>query len=395
MNVAPLRWAAFTCDTAGIVIDVFEDRIALFPEDPRGRPLIAFFDDGSSDKIFRLFDHLQRRGALFDWEVDACAEHASLDTLRLSAAIVSDKTVIIATPFDVGCDEVLDDMTSLPHEYLRALRPSVESEERKNRTPDGLTLLSAVNNDLSILQRELANKNAELRRAIEANNELLGMVAHDLRGPLHGILLNCQLLGITMPVQAGAQKKLLDGIENSAQSMSRLIANALDHAAIEAGMLQLSLERLDVAKVTSNVIDIWRGAAEQKSTELFLEIEQQPLHAHLDLSKFEQILGNLIANAIRYCAPGARVSIGLSREDTDVVLRVDDNGPGIPAELRDTLFQPFRNAGQGTAGERGTGLGLAIARKMVEGHNGTIECASEPGRGTSFCVRLPIDPSAK
>jgi signal transduction histidine kinase len=112
----------------------------------------------------------------------------------------------------------------------------------------------------------------------------------------------------------------------------------------------------------------------------------------LDRAKMEQVLNNLISNAIKYSPSDTTVDVRLYREHGKAVLSVRDRGQGIPEDELDALFEPFATTSvQGTAGERSTGLGLVIAKRIVEGHGGEIEVESEVGEGSNFVVTLPVD----
>jgi hypothetical protein len=135
-----------------------------------------------------------------------------------------------------------------------------------------------------------------------------------------------------------------------------------------------------------------RVLASNKDIEIQTAIDGPLPKMRLDPDKIEQVLNNLISNAIKYSHPNSTITVQLTREDTHVLLSVQDEGQGIPAEDIDKLFKPFqRTSVQSTAGEKSTGLGLVIVKRIVKGHGGKIWVESEVGEGSTFFVSLPFN----
>jgi signal transduction histidine kinase len=180
-------------------------------------------------------------------------------------------------------------------------------------------------------------------------------------------------------------------INTNGELMLKLINDLLDVAKIESGRLDLELATGDLCGLIEENLTMNRMLAEKKGIRLDFAPEYGMPLFRFDRGKVEQVLNNLISNALKFSATGTAVTVQASRVNGTVVVSVRDHGQGIPAEELDKLFKPFsKTSVRGTAGERSTGLGLAICRKIVEGHHGRIWAESEPGKGSTFSFALPV-----
>ncbi len=175
--------------------------------------------------------------------------------------------------------------------------------------------------------------------------------------------------------------------------MLQMVEDLLDVSAIESGRLVLSPKPTDLVALIDRNVALNTILAEGKQIRLSFQHDQSPPSVLLDPVKTEQVLNNLISNAVKFSHPGSQVAIGLDQQEDQVVISVRDEGQGIPADELDRLFKWFgRTSVRGTEGERSTGLGLAIARRIVEGHQGRMWVESQVGEGSTFYVALPIHP---
>ncbi len=238
---------------------------------------------------------------------------------------------------------------------------------------------------------ELSQKNAELEQLNAQKAQLLGIATHELRNPLQFILTYSEfLLDEAADVLTERQIQFLLLIRSSSEFMASLVNDLLDVAKIEAGELKLDLQLTDLVSLVRRNISLNRVLAEKRDVDLQLHDEPLPMMA-LDPVKAEQVLNNLISNAIKYAPAGTVVDVRLSRDDDSVLLSVQDHGPGIPADELESVFQPFETTSvKSLSGEQGTGLGLAIAQRIVQGHRGEIWVESEVGEGATFYLSLPI-----
>jgi signal transduction histidine kinase len=244
-----------------------------------------------------------------------------------------------------------------------------------------------------IAEAEIAQKNAELAGLNTLKNQFLGMAAHDLRNPLTVVNTASSFLldDSSRLLSAEQRQDFIRRINANGEFMLKLINDLLDVAKIESGRLDLELATGDLCGLIEENLTMNRILAEKKSIRLDFTPECGLPLSRFDRGKVEQVLNNLISNALKFSAPGTAVTVQASRVNDSVVVSVRDHGQGIPAEELDKLFKPFgKTTVRGTAGEKSTGLGLAICRKIVEGHGGRIWAESEPGKGSTFSFSLPV-----
>jgi PAS domain S-box-containing protein len=256
----------------------------------------------------------------------------------------------------------------------------------------------AVNiTDRKLAETEIRQKNAELVELNEEKNRLLGMAAHDLRNPLSIVNTASAFLldDASRSLPEAKRTEFLRRINSGSRFMLKLIDDLLDVAKIEAGRLDLELREGDLCALIEENLTINRMLADNKSIRLDFAPESGLPPLRFDRAKIEQVLSNLVGNAVKFSTPGTAVTVQALRVDGSVVVSVRDQGQGIPAEELDQLFKPFgRTSVHGTAGEKSTGLGLAICRRIVEGHGGRIWAESELGKGSVFSFSLPVaDPA--
>lgn len=229
----------------------------------------------------------------------------------------------------------------------------------------------------------------------DLKNKFLGMVAHDLRNPLAVIrgyanLFEDGSLGGLAP----GQKRSIRIILKHCDKMLSMIRDLLDISVIESGNLTIERKETDLtAYLKENVQD---GAllAKAKSIELVLEIPGNLPKVSMDPNRIDQVINNLITNAIKFSEPQSRIILRAALLEGAVAISVTDQGQGIPREEISKMFRYFgRTNVFPTAGEKSTGLGLAIARRVVEAHGGKIGVESQPGKGSTFTFTLPLKPS--
>jgi PAS domain S-box-containing protein len=242
-------------------------------------------------------------------------------------------------------------------------------------------------------QAQLEQQNVELAQLNELKNQLLDMADHDLRNPLSLVsTASAFLLDDTNRLLPEIKRTdFLRRINSSSTFMLKLIDDLLDMVKTEAGRLDLKLEDGDLRGLIEENLALNRIAADKKGIRLDFTPESGLPAFGFDRGKVEQVLNNLISNALKFSESGTAITVQASRVNGTVVVSVRDQGQGIPAEELEKLFKPFsKTTVRSTAGEKGTGLGLAICRKIVEGHHGRIWAESEPGKGSNFSFSLPV-----
>jgi PAS domain S-box-containing protein len=237
----------------------------------------------------------------------------------------------------------------------------------------------------------LAVDNARLywasRRAIQARDEVLGVVAHDLRTPLGTIVLAAEgMLGSLDPSQAEAHRRV-QAIQRAAAHMDKLVEDLLDQQAIERGRLEISPRSWPARLLVDDVAEEHASRIEAASLSLELALPATLPEIHADRDRVRQVFGNLLANALKFTPPGGRITLGARLRDDDVCFFVRDTGTGMTPDAMRHLFDRYWQARR--EDRRGVGLGLAIAKGIVEAHGGTIWATSTPGEGTTVQFTLP------
>lgn len=282
------------------------------------------------------------------------------------------------------------------NEQANALRSAAKAlalaaQEGTRGEDDLLDEFSRVNNELATLQRELARKNARLVRLDEQKNRLLGMAAHDLRSPLGVVQSYSEFLrDEAMEHLDEEQREFVEAIWDASRFMLSIIDDLLDVTQIEAGTLRLELAETDLVDLVQRNVALNRVLASRKDIRLELAVPGEPVPMAVDSRKIQQVLNNLVSNAIKHSHGGSTVWIAVEASADEARLTVRDEGEGIAEEDIPRLFQPFGRASKrGTSGEPSTGLGLAIVRRIVEGHGGQVSLESALGKGSAFTVSLP------
>lgn len=222
-----------------------------------------------------------------------------------------------------------------------------------------------------------------------ARRNLFADVAHELRHPL--ALLRGRLESIQDGVLPMDAEQLLL-LEDDVIALSRLVDDLRDLSLAEVGQLRLDLAPIDLRAFTQELAADLTPVAEDRRTALAFQIAPGIPPVPGDAARLRQVLVNLLTNALRHTPEGGRVTLSARPEQGQIVITVADTGEGIPPERLAHIFERFYRVSQARsrADGGGTGLGLAIVRSLVELHGGTVEAASEPGRGATFTIRLPL-----
>lgn len=254
----------------------------------------------------------------------------------------------------------------------------------------GVTIAAALRVDALLRQfderdlrqrRELETRARELEAALKAREEVVAVVSHDLKNPLNAISLREQLLEESRSAEATAHAA---AVRRTVASMQRLIADLLDAARLDAGQLRLDLRPGSVAVVVNDIIESMAPLTSGRSLTITSSVAPD-LSAIMDKERIAQVLGNLVANAVKFTPSGA-VTVGCERREGELVVSVVDTGAGIAPEVLPHVFERFYTT---ALGPQGTGLGLNIVKRLVEAHGGRVWAASEPGKGSTFSFSLP------
>ena len=248
-----------------------------------------------------------------------------------------------------------------------------------------------LNHELGNLSRELTQKNAELAWLNEQKTQFLGMATHDLRKPAGLILSYAEMLAeeASESLQED-QLQLLDTIRASAERMKRVIDDFLDVAMIESGKLNLDLGAVDIEELVRSPLLLVSKSASRRGVVITTDLAPAGQRLRVDGQKIEQVITNLLSNAVEHSPDGATVRVGSRRDGEGMRFSVTDEGKGFSEEERARLFTAFAGAGgRKKDGERSIGLGLAISRRIVEAHGGRMMAESATGKGATVAFTLP------
>jgi signal transduction histidine kinase len=279
-----------------------------------------------------------------------------------------------------------------------------QTRQQRRWAEDDIDLLTAVAMQIGSTL-ENARLISELREANRLKDEFLATLSHELRTPLTAIKGWVDLLSENDALEF--DEELADGIDvikNSAASLTQLISDLLDLSRIQRRVLRLDRRPSDINLVIMDAAQVVRPSAVSRHQELRLELEQNLPVASIDPHRMQQVIWNLFNNAVKFTPEGGRIiarsrlidSSGIMLADDEdeplswIVIEVEDNGDGIPAEFLPYVWDRFRQAdSSSTRRHGGLGIGLALVKELVEAHGGQVAAKSE-GRGATFTVRLPL-----
>lgn len=387
-------------DARGKLCEVIEDAGGLFGPEDVGGLIATRIDRASAGKFFQFLAEVRGRKAAYSWEVNLVVD-GKARAVFLTGVQSGERVLVVGAFSRDAVGRYLEELVAMNSEhttYFRTLLRELSTEKReKIRALDELT---EMNNQLVNLQRELQMKNKMLdqqsrvlEKLNEEKNRFLGMAAHDLRNPI-GVIIN--LSGILL--EDGDQSSPADIAEfskiihESGRFMLRMLEDLLDVSVIESGNLKLVSGTHNVVEVLRRNVEMNALLAREKDISLEFHAPCESFFVDLDRGKLDQVVNNLISNAIKFSERGSAVEVLLALEAKSVVVSVRDHGQGIPPEEVEGIFSEFvTTSAKSTEGEKSTGLGLMIAQKIIKAHGGRIWVESVLGEGTTFSISIPHD----
>ena len=411
---------ALFCDRRGIIVDVLYDGLGIGCTALIGRSFTSIVDSASTDKAGRFLDALLNRHTAFNWQFSLSAA-GRLIGLHFSGSASDNGILLVGATSRSDGVRLYEALLSTHGEWngqYDGLLKAMPVRDKAEAATDFYDEISRINNELVTTQRELAQKNFELERlaaenarlydeaqaALRLRNEFLSSLTHDLKTPLSTILGVAQLLvrRITRRGTLDPQDVLakLEQIETITLTMTGQINRLLEVARLQLGE-SLSIERRPVdlvalaRRVSANLEPTSAGPS------IAVAATVPALVGQWDIRQLERLLNNLISNAIKYSPDGGQITVEVGTEEAReqrpslAVLKISDQGMGIPEADLPFVFEPFHRA-RNTAGRiSGTGIGLTSVRQIVEQHEGTISVTSKEGVGTTFTVHLPLAPTTE
>ena len=234
---------------------------------------------------------------------------------------------------------------------------------------------------------DIREKNVAIEKAGAFKNEILGMVAHDLRNPIAAI----ETLTMMMEMEEvdNDTRENLEMIKTSCVKARGIIADLLD-AANNENINIIETQRTELNYFLKGIINEWKVQKEAKNNIVLISSKSQ-VFVEINAEKFQRVMDNLITNALKFSKNNNKIEIYLSAKNGKAIIQVRDYGLGIPAEMLPHIFERFSKARRpGIRGEQSTGLGLSISQQIIENHRGTIDVTSEEKKGSTFSIQLPL-----
>ncbi|MBU1377403.1 MAG: response regulator [Alphaproteobacteria bacterium] len=274
-------------------------------------------------------------------------------------------------------------------------RPDVSAEEGRDDEIGVLARALSAERDktetvLASLEERVQERTAQLERANTEKSRFLANMSHELRTPLNGVIAISETLSRQQDTPKG--KELAELIVSSGRLLERVLTDILDFSKIEAGEIKLSRDEFSMTTLVSRIAELHRASAETKGLDFAWSVAPEADRRFAgDTVRLTQVLSNLLSNAVKFTEAG-EVRLEVDAAGGTVGFTVADTGIGFSEEVRERLFRRFEQADASIRRRfGGTGLGLAISRSLVELMDGSIEVASEPGRGSTFSVQVPLE----
>ncbi|WP_159703527.1 ATP-binding protein [Massilia sp. 9I] len=241
------------------------------------------------------------------------------------------------------------------------------------------------------IEEDVRRLAAEASEASRRKSEFLAVLAHELRNPMAPIRTGLEVMRMR-PDSAETVNRVREMLERQTRQMTHLVDDLLDVARITSGKIEIRKQLADLNQLVSSAVETCAPAVQRARHELSVELHQGALLLHLDPTRIAQVIGNLLGNAVKYTPPGGRIRIEVTQEGSEAVVRVSDNGIGIPAESLQSVFEMFNQVGRNMGyAQGGLGIGLSLVKQLAALHEGSVAVASEgSGKGSVFTLRLPI-----
>lgn len=266
----------------------------------------------------------------------------------------------------------------------------VEAVRMSDGSLAGFVKIARDRSDLRGRIESLANELAAAHGQAQRSKAFLRTLGHELRNPLAPLQMAAHIIRRT--TDRGAIERSVDTILSQVATIARLADDLMEATRMDSGQARLQLQRIDLRALVQQVSDSFQALAAEKSLSVEVVQPQSPLFVNADAPRLQQVLLNLLSNALKYTPPAGRVWVKTTQEGNEVLLRVEDTGMGIPPDVLPRIFDLFtRDASAVDSDPHGLGIGLAMVRQIVSLHGGSVQARSSGrGRGTEFTVRLPV-----
>ncbi|WML53927.1 ATP-binding protein [Neobacillus sp. PS3-12] len=288
------------------------------------------------------------------------------------------------------------DTESIPSKVMELFKQAVDTEkdqigEISLQGQHWVILVSPLYSNQFIRGAVAVVRNmTEERKLDKLRKDFIANVSHELRTPISMLQGYSEAIVDDVAETEEEKKEMAKVIYDESLRMGRLVNELLDLARMEAGHIQLTIEEVDLSSFINRIIRKFQGIAKENEINISANISEEITHFSFDPDRIEQVLTNLIDNAIRHTPKGGYVAVTIIRDEKGIHMEVKDSGSGIPEEDLPFVFERFYKADKArTRGRSGTGLGLAIAKNIIDAHRGQISVQSKLGQGTTFSFFLP------
>lgn len=383
------------CTLEGIIEKIIHNNYNKEIYPVKNSLFINLFENGSIQDALNFLLEIKNNNLVFDKDLIIKTLNEN-KKMNFGGALLNDRIIILGSNSIVNVEKLFAGLMLINNEQTNVIRSLTKSQQSQNLNDDNLTEIlnkyTQLNNELIDTKRELVKKNAELLQLNIIKNQFIGMAAHDLRNPLGNILNYSEFLEEETANLTEDQIEIIHEIKSLSFFMLNLVTDLLDVSSIESGEIILHEKEIDLITIAQKIIYINKISADKKNIKITLNSDIQSLTLIADKEKIEQVLTNLITNAIKFSFNNSEIKINIKIKESNALVTVKDEGQGIKENEINLLFKPFqRTSSKSTGGEKSTGLGLFIVRKIVEAHNGKVWVESEYKKGSCFNFTLPIN----
>jgi signal transduction histidine kinase len=322
-------------------------------------------------------------------ELGSLGRFSQLKLDFLERAAVSVALALTAAEARARIDQLLEEAQTQAQELAAQQE---ELRQVNERLEEQARALVSQKDSLLATETVLRQKAAELERASRYKSEFLANMSHELRTPLNSSLLLAKLLSDNKQGNLTAEQvKYAQSISSAGNDLLTLINDILDLSKIEAGKVELVIEQVPLARIINQLKHRFEPLIAEKKLWFDVSVEPGcPEVLETDAQRLQQVLTNLLSNAAKFVPAGqGRVTVTLASDARAARIEVQDNGPGVPFEQQQLVFEKFRQGGDASNRPQGTGLGLPISRQIVEHFGGRMWLRSAPGQGACFGFELP------
>jgi Na+/proline symporter/nitrogen-specific signal transduction histidine kinase len=366
-----------------LFVDVFERTHAVRPVFWRGQASVhellplaqRFLGPEKARSAFEAFARQQGVGSIEQLQADAALVQFVETQLAGAIGSASARVMVASVVKEESLD--LDDVMGILEETTRLRIHSQELEEKSR--------------SLELATAELRAANEQLKSLDRLKDDFMSSVTHELRTPLTAIRSLSEMMLDDPDMRIEDRIRFLEIIVSESERLTRLVNQVLDMAKIESGHAEWHNSDVDLVRLVHHASDTTAELLREKQAQMRLELLDEPLVIRADADRLTQVMLNLISNAAKFVPVGrGEVCVRMRRTPASVIVEVQDNGPGVPPDQHDLVFEKFRQGGDGVARPQGTGLGLPISRQIVEHFGGRMWLNSTPGQGATFAFELPL-----